>query len=49
MQKRFLRIAGVMLIIMPFIYIPNIYKEVLVAIVGLILLLNTIDTKKKIV
>lgn len=49
MQKRFLRIAGVILIIMPFIYIPYIYKEVLASILGVILLLSTIDTKKKVV
>lgn len=49
MQKRYIRIMSAMLIIMPFIYIPNIYKEILVAILGVILLLSTINTKKKVV
>lgn len=47
MQKRLLRITGATMLIMPWIYIPTVYKEVIIAIIGLIIIGTTIDTKKK--
>ncbi len=49
MQKRLLRIIGVMMVIMPWIYIPTVYKEVLISIIGVIIIGVTIDIKKKVV
>ncbi len=47
MQKKILRIIGLVMILMPFIYIPNIYKEILFAICGIVIIGTTIPIKKK--
>lgn len=47
MQKRLLRITGAIMLVMPWIYIPTVYKEVLIAIIGVVIIGTTIDTKKK--
>lgn len=47
MQKRLIRIIGLIMVIYPWIYVPSIYKEVLIMIVGIVLLFTTINTKKK--
>lgn len=47
MQKKILRIIGLVMILMPFVYIPNIYKEILFVILGVVILGTTIPIKKK--
>ena len=48
MQKKLIRIISIVLILSPWIYVPAIYKEIFLFIIGIMLLAITIDIKKKI-
>ena len=49
MQNKILRIIGLIMMLTPFVYIPNIYKEILFVIFGIVVVSTTIPIKKKIV
>ena len=48
MQKKLIRIISIVLILSPWVYVPTIYKEIFLVVIGIVLLAITIDIKKKI-
>lgn len=48
MNKNLIRILAVILIISPWIYIDNTYKEVATILIAIVILIATVGTKKKI-
>lgn len=48
MNKNLIRILAVILIISPWIYIDNTYKEVATILIALVILIATVGTKKKV-